>query len=186
MRLFTPDLEAPEPQGGEGLIDHRGDLGLVDDVQLAVADDVDVGLVELPEPAALGALAPVDLADLVAAEGEGELAVVKRHVLGQGHGEVKAKRQVAVTLGEAVDLLFRLAAAFGKENLRRLDGRGVQGREAVEGVGGAEDFHDPLHLELRRRQKLHKAGKGARFDGCHSLKIPFCGMGMKKDTPVPC
>ena len=38
--------------------------GVVGDVQLAVADDVDVRLIELPEPPPLGPLAPIDLADL--------------------------------------------------------------------------------------------------------------------------
>ena len=69
-----------------------------DDVELAVADDVDVGLIELAEAAALGALAAVDLADLIAAEGEGEVVVVQGHILGQRHRQVKAQRQVGVAL----------------------------------------------------------------------------------------
>ena len=93
FRLFT-DLEALQPQNGEGLIDDGEDLRLVADVQGAVSDDVDVRLVELPEPATLSPLPPVDLADLEATEGEGELAVVQRHILGQGDGEVKAEGQV--------------------------------------------------------------------------------------------
>ena len=45
-----------------------------------------------PEPAALRPLAPVDLADLIPAEGEGQLIVVKGHILGQRHRQVKAER----------------------------------------------------------------------------------------------
>ena len=135
LPVVDPDLEALQAQAGEGAVDDGGDLRLVDDVQLAVADDVDVRLIELPEAAALGPLAPVDLADLIAAEGEGQLAVVQGHVLGQRHGQVKAQGQVAVALLEAVDLLFRLAAALGQQDLGGLDDGGVQGGEAVEGVG---------------------------------------------------
>ena len=62
-----------------------------DDVELAVADDVDVGLIELAEAAALCALAAVDLADLEAAEREGQLAVVLRDILRERYGEVKAQ-----------------------------------------------------------------------------------------------
>ena len=76
-------------------------------------------LVELPEPAPLGPLAPVDLADLVPAEGESQVGVVEGHILGQGDGEVKAEGQVAVALGEAVDLLLGLPAALGQQDLCR-------------------------------------------------------------------
>ena len=117
LPVVHPDAEALQPQGGEGLVDDGGDLRLVGDVQFAVADDVDVALVELPEPAPLGPLPPVDLADLVPAEGEGQLAVVEGHVLGQGDGEVKAEGQVAVPLGEAVDLLLSLPPALGQQDL---------------------------------------------------------------------
>ncbi len=43
------------------------------------------------------------------------------HIFGQGDGEIKPKGQVAVPLGEAVDLFLRLAAAFGQEDLRRFN-----------------------------------------------------------------
>ena len=68
------------------------------DGQSAVADDVDVGLVELPEAAPLGPLSPVNLADLIAAEGEGQVVVVQGHIFGQGHRQVKAQSQVRVAL----------------------------------------------------------------------------------------
>ena len=41
-----------------------------------------------------------------------------------GDGEIKPKGQVAVPLGEAVDLFLRLAAAFGQEDLRRFNDGG--------------------------------------------------------------
>ena len=57
LAVVHPDLEALEPQLTERTVDDGGHLRLVGDVQLAVADDVDIRLIELPEPAPLGALA---------------------------------------------------------------------------------------------------------------------------------
>ena len=167
LAVVHPDLEALEAQGGEGLVDDGGDLRLVDDGELAVADDVDIRLIELPEAATLGPLAPVDLADLVAAEGEGEVVVVQGHVLGQRHRQVKAQAQVAVALLEAVDLLFRLAAGLGQQHVAGLDDGGIQGSEAVEGIGAPEDLHDALHLLLGCRQQFHKAGQRPGGHFCH-------------------
>ena len=173
LPVVHPDLEPLQAQGGEGLIDDGGDLRLVDDVQLAVANDVDVRLVELPEAAPLGALPPVHLADLEAAEGEGQLPIVEGHVLGQGHGEIKAEGQVGVPLQKAVDLLFRLAAGLGQQHLAGLDDGGVQGGEAVEGIGAAQQLHHAVKLYLALGQKLHKAGQGAGFLFCHVNRTPY-------------
>ena len=120
--------------------------------QLAVADDVDVRLIELAEPAALRPLAAVYLADLIAAEGEGQVVVVQGHILGKRHRQIKAQRQVGVALLEAVDLFFRLAAALGQQYLAGLDHRRVQRRKAVQAVRPAEDIHHPFHLLLRLGQ----------------------------------
>ena len=171
--MFTRIWNRCSPRADEGLVDDGGDLRLVGDVQLAVADDVDIRLVELPEAAPLGPLAPVDLADLIPAEGEGQLAVVEGHILGQGHRQVKAQGQVGVALLEAVDLLLGLAAALGQQHLAGLDDRGIQGGEAVEGVGFAQNFHHPLHLLLGLRQQLHKAGEGAGGHFCH-VRLLLC------------
>ena len=174
LPVVHPDLEPLQSQSGEGLIDDGGDLRLVGDVQLAVADDVDVRLIELPEAAPLGPLAPVHLADLIPAEGEGQVVVVQGHILGQGHRQVKPQGQIGVALLEAVDLLFGFAAALGQQHLAGLDGRGVQGSEAVSAVGGAQDLHHPLHLLLRGRQQLHEAGESPGGHSCHGVIFPFC------------
>ena len=158
LAVVDADLEPVQTHLREGLVDDRRDLGLVCDVEPAVADDVDVRLIELTEAAALGALAAVDLADLIAAEREGQLAVVQRDVFCQRHSQVKAKGQVAVALLEAVDLLFRLAAALGEQHVGRLDRGRVERRKAVEAVRPAQNLHHGLHLCLRRRQQLHEAG----------------------------
>ena len=146
----------------EGAVYDGGDLRLVYDVKLAVADNVDIRLIKLAEAASLCPLTAVDLAYLVAAERKGQLAVMAGNVLCKRHREVEAQRKVAVALGEAVYLLFGLAAALCKQDLRRLDYRGVERREAVDGIAFSERRHHALHLHLLRRQQLHKPGKCTR------------------------
>ena len=94
------------------------------------------------------------------------------HILGQRHRQVKAEGEVAVALLEAVDLLFRLAAGLGQQHLAGFDDGGVQGREAIQGIGLAKDLHDALHLLLGRREKLHKAGQRPGGHFCHK-NTPF-------------
>ena len=158
LAVVDPDLEPGQAQGGEGLVDDGGDLRLVGDVQLAVADNVDVCLIEFPETAPLGPLAPVYLTNLITAEGEGQVIAVEGHIFGQRHRQVKPQGQVGVALLETVDLLFGLAAALGQQHLAGLNHRGVQRREAVAAIGGAQNVHHPLQLLLLRRQQLHEAG----------------------------
>ena len=101
--------------------------------------------------------AAVDLADLEAAEGEGELVVVQGDVLRQRHGQIKAQGEVAVALGEAVDLLFRFAAALSEQDLAGLDDGGIERGEAVAAIGRAQNVHHALHLLLLRGKQLHEA-----------------------------
>ena len=86
----------------KGAVNYRRYLGFVYDIQLTVADDIDISLVKLTEPATLGTLATVDLADLIAAEREGQAAVVCGNILRKRHGEVKAQCKVGIALGKAV------------------------------------------------------------------------------------
>ena len=158
LAVVDADGEALEAEAAEDGIDDGRDLGLVENVELAVADDVNVGLIKLAEAAALGALTAIDLADLIAPEGEGQLVGVQRDVFGQRNGQVKAQRKITVALLEAVDLLFRLAAALGQQDLGGFQQRGVERREAVERIGLAQDLHHALELHLRRGQQLHEAG----------------------------
>ena len=102
-------------------------------------------------------ITPVDLSDLVPPEGEGQVVVVQGHVLGQGHGEVEAEAQVAVALGEAVDLLLRLPAALGEEHLAGLDDGRIQRGEAIKAVGLPQRCEEGLHQDLLARQQLHEA-----------------------------
>ena len=192
LPVVHPDLESLQPQGGEGLIDDGGNLRLVGDVQLAVADHVNVRLIELPEAAPLGALTPVHLADLIPAEGEGQFIIVQSHILGQRHRQIKAEGEVAVAFLKAVNLLFRFAAGLGQQHLAGFNHRGVQRREAVQGIGFAEDLHNALHLLLGRGQKLHEAGQRPGGHFSHSF-TPFrmklhnrLGKSDKKTLPSLC
>ena len=119
------------------------------------------------------ALAAVDLADLVAAERERQLVVVQRHVFCQRDGEVEAQRQIAVSLLEAVDLLFCFAAALCQQHVGCFNRRGVERAEAVQAVRFAQDVHNFLHLRLRRGKQLHKPGERVRSDLCHDC-VPLC------------
>ena len=65
----------------------------------AIADDVDVHLVELAEAALLWALAAPDLLDLVALEGEVENARVVQDVAGEGDREVEVQAQLPGGVG---------------------------------------------------------------------------------------
>lgn len=152
LAVVDTDLKAPEAQGGEGIVDDGGHLGLVGDIQRAVADHIDIGLIKLPEPAPLCPLSPVDLSDLKAPEGESKFIVVQRHILGQGDGEIKTQAEVRVPFGKAVYLLFGLSAAFSQKHLAGLDGGGIQGGKTIERVGFAQGLHHALELYLPLRQ----------------------------------
>ncbi len=167
LPVVHPDLEPAQPEALEYLINNGRNLCLVQDIQLAVADDVDVSLVEFPEAASLGTLTAIDLADLKPAEGEGQLVIVQGNVLGQRHRQVEPQGQVAVALGEAVDLLLGFAAALGQQNLGILDDGGVQRGEAVGSVGGAQDFGHFLKTDLLAGQQLHKTGQRPGLNNVH-------------------
>ena len=151
-------MESRQTEAGEDGIDDSRDLGIVCDVELAVADDVDICLIELAEAAALRALAAIDLSDLETAERESEVGIMQGNVFRQRHRQVEAKGQVAVALGETVDLLFSLAAALGEQHIARFDDGRVERGEAIDAVGRAQHLHKALHLGLRRGKQLHKAG----------------------------
>ena len=72
-------MESRQTEAGEDGIDDSGDLGIVRDVELAVADDVDICLIELAEAAALRALAAIDLSDLETAERESEVSAAGKN-----------------------------------------------------------------------------------------------------------
>ena len=171
LAVVDADPHGRDRQGGQRLGHHQGQLDLVVEGQRVGAHDVDVRLAELAEPAVLGALAPPDLLDLVALERERELAGVLEHVAGEGHGQVEVQAELAVGVGplrrvllleppEQVDLLGGLALA---EQLReRLDGAGLDAREAVELEGAAQRVEDVLLDHAAVGQPLGESGQRRR------------------------
>ena len=177
LAVVDADLETAQTQGSKGLINDGGDFRLVGHVQLAVADDIDIRLIKLTETTALCPLTAVHLADLIPTEGECQLTVVESHILGQRHGQIKPQTQIRVPLLETVHLFFRFAAALGKQNVSRFDHGRIQGSKAVAGVGGTENFHNPLHLLLGTGKQFHKAGQRAGADPlCLLVLFHICSL----------
>ena len=88
------DGDGRDREGGQGLVHDQRDLDVVVQRERAVADDVDIDLVELAEAALLGALSAPDLLDLVPLEGEVEDAGVIDDVAGEGDGEVEVQAEL--------------------------------------------------------------------------------------------
>ena len=158
------DAELPHRQPAERLGDDERHLGLEVRREVADVDDVDVGLGELPEAALLGPLAAPHLLDLVAAEREGEPARVLEHVAREGHGEVEVQAQHGIPAvvvpretPDAVDLLVGVAP-LAEEPLDRLDGAGLERREAVQLEDLADDVEDVQLEEPFGGQELGEPG----------------------------
>ena len=159
-QLAVVELERQRRQGQlpEGLDHHPHHLDVVVERQLVTTDDVDVGLVELAVAAFLRALAAPGRLDLVAAEGELQLAGVLQDVTGERHGEVEVQTQprvagpfVSVQPAEDVDLLVDLAALG--QALERLDRAGLDVGEPVQLEGARETRDRP-----RARRPARQAG----------------------------
>ena len=105
------------------------------------------------------------------------------HVLGQRHRQVKPQGQVGVALLEAVDLLFGFTAALCQQHVAGLNDGGVQGGEAVQGVGAAQHLHDALHLLLGRGEELHKAGQRPGGHFSHGNCLLFDDLRDKRMLP---
>ena len=130
--VVHPHARGRQVEALEGPRHHDGDLGLEVRGQRLAGDDVDVGLVELPEAALLRALPSPHLLDLVAPEREREVALTLLDVAREGHGQVEVKAELgrlSPAPREDVDLLggLRLAA----QALERLDRARLDLREAV-------------------------------------------------------
>ena len=111
-----------------------------------------------------------------------QMEAVQGDVFCQRDGQIEAQGQIAVALLEAVDLLFSLAAALGKQNLGILDGGGVQGGKTIGGIGAAENIHHGFKTNLLVGQQLHEAGQGPGLDNFHryflsKVKNPPAGKG---------
>ena len=81
--------------------------------------------------------------------------------------------------GETEKQIYRFLKGdtdLGQQDLAGLDEGGVQGGEAVETVGAAEDLHHPVKLGLPGGEQLHKAGQGAGLYFTHGYQNPFFGV----------
>ena len=107
------------------------------------------------------------------------------NILCQRYGQTESQGQIAVALGEAVDLLLGFAAALGQKDLGILNGGGVQGGKAVGGVGPAEDLHHFFQLDLLVGQQLHKAGQRPRGHFCHSHSPFYCAAIRHRNCAAP-
>src|SRR4029077_14506095 len=115
LSVVDANAELADRHFAEYAVDHAGDLGLEKVRERVATDDVDVALIELAEAPALHlrVLAAPHALDLVAAEGEGELALAHRDVAREGHGEVEAQR----ALGRRLVVLLRGQAREGVDLL---------------------------------------------------------------------
>src|SRR5690606_245246 len=170
LAVVDPDHEAADPDLAEDRVDDARDLGIVQRAQGAVADDVDVALVEFAEPAGLRPLAAPDLLDLVAAERKGELAEVLGDVAGQRHRQVEMERHFGRRIlpfagGEArqrVDLL--LDDPLGRQDFLAFDRGGLDGREAEALELAADDPQQTLLYQLLLWQPFGKAADRLGLD----------------------
>ena len=161
------DAHRRDGQGGQGLVHDQGHLHVVVQGQGAVADDVDIGLDELPVAPLLGPLAAPDLLDLVALEGEVQGPCVVHHVAGEGDGEVEVQAQllarvghlggVGLEPGEEVDLLGGLP--LPGQLAQGLHGAGLNAAEAVELEGVAQGVEEEALHHVTRGEPLGEAGE---------------------------
>ena len=93
MSKVRPISGFPEWLPGERIGDHQRQLGLVVGGKFTDVDDVDVALGELAVSAVLGALATPYRLDLVAAEGEGQLACVLQDIARERDGQVEVQAE---------------------------------------------------------------------------------------------
>jgi hypothetical protein len=135
-------------------------------------------LVELAEPAALGALAAPHLLYLIAAKRKDQLVRVLRDVTRQRHGKVEVQAQLRLALpllrpAQREDL--PLDAALGQEHVHAFDRRRFDGRESEELVLLSNNRHQPLFDEPLVRQPFGKAGNRLDFDA-HAAVQSFRGV----------
>ncbi len=139
QHLPVVDIDRPggDVQTGQDLVNDPGKLGVEVERNVVDVDDIDVTLGELTIAPLLRALASPDPLHLVAPEREDQVVEVRGNVPGERHGQVEVQAEPGIaavgSLGlepaQRVDLLGRLA--LGQQNLKGLDGRGLDRAEAV-------------------------------------------------------
>ena len=167
-----------DADGLEGGGEHGADLGV--DAHRRAADGVEVALVELSEAAGAGLLAAPHRSDLVAPERAHEVLAGLGHEAGQGRGEVVAERDpllVVVTQGEDALVGGVLVGQVLAQRVQVLDGRGLEGLEAVQAVHADDLLDEGLAgrqvVGARVGETAREAGAGAV--GGHVGEAPSAG-----------
>ncbi len=171
--VVDADGEITDAELFEYMINDSGHFGIIEDVKLLAADDIDVALIKFAESALLGTLTAINLAHLIALEGENEIVLMLCNITRKRNGEVKAKGKVIVAFLETVDLFFRFTACFGEKNLGKLDHRGIE-REKTEAFIDRTNL--VIHIvkkNLIGREKLHKAGEDSGGHFFHIVSLFF-------------
>ena len=87
--LFGGDGEITDAELFENVIDNGRHFGIVENVEVIAADDVDITLIKFAESAFLRAFATVYLAHLIALERENKIVFVECNVACKRNGKVK-------------------------------------------------------------------------------------------------
>ena len=162
-------------QRGQSLVHNERNLDILVQRQGAIADYIDVDLVELAETALLGPLSAPDLLNLVALEREVEDSGVVDNITGERNRQVEVKaeppggvrvfgigpislRRVGLEAGERIDLLGGFP--FPRQFADGLDGTGLDAAEAVKLEGAAQSVEEVLLDDAARREPLGEAGDG--------------------------
>jgi hypothetical protein len=157
------DQIALDAERGERVAHPGDDFGVGD---LAVdADRVEVELGELAVASLVRLVGAPDRRDLVAAEGAGELRILRDDAC-QRRGEVEAEAEVFfLRIADAEDRLLRFLAGAAGEDVEELDGGGGQRNEAVVFVDAADGVDHPLASQHLIGKKVAEAAGEARDDG---------------------
>ena len=167
LAIVERDREVRHSGGGQGGVDHLGDLGVG---QHALgADDVEIALDELAEPALGGPLAPEDRADGIPLEGQPQLVHMPGDEPGQGDGEVEPEGKLArraPLVGHLEDLpqdLVRPGPLAGQDlhalDVRRLDRHETEARKRL-----AERRQHPLAGDHHRGRQVPQPAGHAGVD----------------------
>ena len=184
-----------DAQPAEDLVDDLHQLDLAE--QRARADDVDVALVEFAVAPLLRAVGTPHGLDLVAFEGEGQLALVLHDIAGEGDRQVvaqpllaDARRLAHLVVRESGGVVARvenleeelvaLVAVFAQQRREVLHRRGLERRKAV----GAEHRADRIENvvaahHLHGGEVARALGYGRFLHVRFSVFVSFVGAGAK-------
>ena len=158
--VVQADGEIADADRPQQVVDHQGRLDVGG--RRAGADGVEVALHELAEAAGLRPFAAPHGGDVIALEGRAQFVDVLRGKTGQRHGEIEPQPDPPpAMILELVDLLVGLLAALAGEDFQVLQGRRVDGAEAVGAIDPPGRFHEAFAGNHHLRQIIAEALQGA-------------------------